>query len=115
MITIGLIGRLGADATSTEFAELQRFAINFNVCTNVQKKDPNGQYYDVPQWYRVTYFVKSTAILPYLTKGTQVYLHGEPLIESFVSKTTGAQMVSASITANRVELIGSRKEAESEK
>ena len=114
MITIGLIGRLGADAQSTEFADLKLFAISFNVCTNVQKKNQDGQYYDVPQWYRVTYFVKSTAILPYLTKGKQVYLQGEPLIESYVSKTTGAQMVSATITANRVELIGSRKEADNE-
>lgn len=113
MVQIGMIARLGADATSEELAAQGLFAVKFNACVNVQRKDQEGKYYDIPQWWRVTYFSRSTAILPYLTKGMQVYLHGEPVVDSYISKTTGAQMVSASVVAHKIELLG-RKEAENE-
>lgn len=112
MVQIGLIGRLGADATSEDLNGI--FVIRFNVCTNVQKKNNDGTYYDVPQWYKVSYFCRTTGVLPYLTKGAHVYISGEPLIETYTSKNTGAVMYSASITANKIELLGSRKEADND-
>lgn len=113
MVQIGMIARLGGDATSEELPEQGLFAIKFSACVNVQRKDQDGKYYDIPQWWRVTYFSRSTSIAPYLTKGTQVYISGEPIIETFTSKNTGAVMCSASVTAHKIELLG-RKEAENE-
>ena len=110
MVQIGIIGRLGADATSEDLSGI--FVIRFNVCTNVQKKQQDGTYSDSPQWYKVSYFCRSTGVLPYLTKGACVFVSGEPLIETYTSKNTGAVICSAQITANKIELIGRRKEGE---
>lgn len=110
MVQTNLIGRLGADATSKEFPEIGRFAINFIVCVNVRKKNNVGVYEDYPQWYKVTYFCKSTALLLYLKKGAQVFVSGEPLFESYVSQTTNATVFSVTVTASRVELLGSKQE-----
>lgn len=114
MVQIGMIARLGADATSVELPAQGLFAIKFNACVNVKRKGQDGEYYDIPQWWRVTYYSRSTAIMPYLTKGTQVYLHGEPVVESYCSKTSGATMVGASVTAHKIELLGSKNEVEDE-
>lgn len=110
MVQINLIGRLGADATSEEFTEFGRFALRFDVCSNVRKKDKDGSYFDLPQWYKVTYFVKSTALMPYLKKGTNVFVGGDLLIDSYLSQNTGNTVCSAQITASRVELLGSKED-----
>lgn len=112
MVQIGMIARLGADATSEDLQAQSLFAIKFNCCANVQRKDAEGKWYDVLQWWSVTYFSRSTGLLPYLTKGTLVYLSGEPVVETYISKTTGAQMVSARVTASKIELLSSKKEVE---
>lgn len=109
MVTIGIIGRLGGDAISEDLGDT--FAIKFNVCANVLKKR-DGKYESLPQWYKVTYFRRSTAILPYLTKGTQVYVQGELICDTYVSKNTGLQMTSLQITADRVQLIGGKEEGD---
>lgn len=110
MVQMNLIGRLGADATSKEFPEIGRFAINFTLCVNVRKKNNLGVYEDFPQWYKVTYFCKSTALLLYLKKGVKVFVSGETLFESYVSQTTNATVFSVTVTAKYIDLLESKQE-----
>lgn len=93
MIKLTAIGNLGKDAVLNNVNG--KNVINFNVAHTEKYKDAQGNQKDKTIWIDCSYWTERTAIAPYLKKGTQVYLEGQPEVRSYTAKdgTNGASLV----------------------
>ena len=71
---VTLVGRVGQDAEVRQMGEWS--VINFSVATSETYSDRNGEKKESTQWHRCAYWVKSTAVAQYLTKGKTVAVEG---------------------------------------
>lgn len=108
MISMQIIGRLGKNAEVKQVSGRQ--VINFSVAHSFKKTDGT----DVTVWVDAAYWrdaSQSVTIAQYLTKGTQVYLQGEPTARAYVSNTGDAAAV-LGINVQRIELLGSKQDSQ---
>lgn len=75
MLTVNLLGNLGADAAIKE-KNGNRF-LSMNVAHTERVKDASGNYISQTQWVSVTLNHYSEKLLPYLTRGRKVYVAGK--------------------------------------
>lgn len=91
MLKAQVIGFLGKDAVVNT---LQNGAtvINFNVAHTEKFKDAQGTQQEKTVWVECSYWTDKTAVAPYMKKGTQVYVEGQPEVKTFARQdgTTGA-------------------------
>lgn len=104
MVTIELIGNLGADAQVKE-SNGSKF-VSFNVCDN---RRVNGQ--EVSQWYGCTINRVNENLLKYLRKGQNVFVRGVPKYRVFDSALHHCKMVAVDVFVNDIQLIGSAPES----
>ena len=112
MIKLQVIGNLGKDCTTNNVNG--RTVINFSVAH--PQKDPATQK-DKPIWVECAYWTEKTAIAPYLKKGTQVFVEGQPDLKTY-TKNDGTMGVSLTLRVNTVQLLGGpngRVDADQEK
>jgi single-strand DNA-binding protein len=76
MIKLTAIGHLGKDANSNNVSG--KTVINFAVAHSEKYKDAQGNLQTKTIWVDCAYWTDKVAILPYLKKGTQVYIEGKP-------------------------------------
>lgn len=109
MIEATIIGNLGADAEMKDFGG--RKFISFRVASTKRFKDAQGNRQERTTWVDVLRYSPddSPALLPYLTKGTQVYVEGEPSVRAWTDKDGNAQ-ATLNLSASRIELLGSRRD-----
>ena len=70
-----LIGNLGKDAES-KFTPNGTSVATFSIATSWRQKDQQtGEWTDQTDWHNIKLW-KSENVVPYLTKGTQVYVEG---------------------------------------
>lgn len=100
MLKAQIIGRLGKDAEIKKSNKGD--FITFSVAVNIY-----GQ--DEPVWVSVAY--NNVKLLPYLLKGTQVYVDGNLNMRSF-RKDNGETIQTLSITNSTVQLLGAKKDNE---
>lgn len=93
MIKLTAIGNLGKDAVLNNVNA--KNVINFNVAHTEKYKDAQGNQKEKTTWIDCSYWTERTGIAPYLKKGTQVYLEGQPDVRSYTAKdgTNGASLV----------------------
>lgn len=84
MIKIQVIGNLGQDARKNDVNG--KAVINFSVAHTEQWKDAQGNQQKRTTWVECAYWSEKTGILPYLTKGTQVYVEGAPESDKYEGK-----------------------------
>ena len=101
-----LIGNLGADATCSVVSGLN--VINFNLCVTEKWKDQQGVQKEVSSWFSASYWCKSTAIAPFLKKGTLVYVEGKCEAKIYTNKE-GVQVPQQSLRVNTIQLLGGTK------
>lgn len=71
-----LVGNLGRDP-ELRYTPQGLAVCDFSMATNERKKDKNGEYHDVPTWFRVTLWRNQAEnATKYLTKGSPVYIEG---------------------------------------
>lgn len=99
LIRLEFIGHLGKDATINQI-EGGRTVINFNVANTQKYKDRNQQLCEKTVWISCSYWTKNTAIAPYLLKGTQVYIEGEPGADWYNANRTGTDGIVAQLKCN---------------
>lgn len=99
MVTIEVIGNLGANAEVKEYQGTK--FVSFNVCDNRKVGDK-----EVSQWYGCTLNKWSEKLLPYLKKGQCVFLRGVPRYRIFDSALHRCKMVAVDIMVNDIQLIG---------
>ena len=107
MIKMQVIGRLGKDCVVN--AVNGKNVINFTVAHSEKYKDSQGNNQEKTTWVDCAYWTDRTAVAPYLTKGTQVYVEGSPEVRSF-QRQDGTGGASLSMRVREVQLLGSKNE-----
>jgi len=108
MIKMQVIGNLGKDCVVNTVNG--KSVINFTVAHTEKYKDSQGVNQEKTTWVDCAYWTDRTAIAPYLTKGTQVFIEGTPEVRSF-TRNDGSAGASLSLRVREVQLLGSRKDA----
>lgn len=109
MIKLTAIGHLGKDAILNNVNG--KNVINFSVCHTEKYKDAQGNQKDKTIWVDCSYWTEKTGIAPYLKKGIQVYVEGQPEVRSYTAKdgTTGATL---SLRVGIVQLLSSGSQSQ---
>jgi len=107
MLKATLIGHLGNDAEVREFGD--RKVISFNVAHNERFRDRETQQWrDRTVWVRCSYWrdPDRLAVLPYLTKGRQVFAEGTLTVGSYTNQE-GQVIPTIDLRVNDLQLLGS--------
>jgi single-strand DNA-binding protein len=99
-----IIGNLSEDASVVELASGMN-VMNFNVAVNEKVKGEKKT-----TWYRAAKFGNDISILPFLKKGTKVFLSGKPDIEQYTNNA-GEAKANQKIIVFEIELLGSAQGA----
>ena len=105
MIKMQVIGNLGKDCVVNNVNG--KSVINFTVAHTEKYKDSQGNNQEKTTWVDCAYWTDRTAIAPYLTKGTQVFVEGQPEVRSF-TRNDGTAGASLSLRVREVQLLGRR-------
>lgn len=98
MLRLEAIGNLGADAKKKVIDSREYTAFDIAV----SKKDKTGQEHTT--W--VSVLSRNEAILPYLKKGTKVFVRGYLSVSTYKT-STGISLPSISVSASEIELLSS--------
>lgn len=109
MIKVEIIGNLGADATLQE-KNGNRF-VAFRVAnTDKWVDNSTGQVIESTQWISCTLNGDGGALLPYLKRGTKVFVRGNAQFVVFSSAKTRQMEVGVNLFVREIELCGGAKE-----
>lgn len=107
MIKLQVIGNLGKDCTVNTVNG--KNVINFTVAHTEKFRDSQGNNQEKTTWVDCAYWTDRTAIAPYLQKGTQVFVEGQPEVRSF-SRNDGTAGASLTVRVREVQLLGRKGE-----
>lgn len=107
MIKMQVIGNLGKDCLVNTVNG--KNVINFTVAHTEKYRDSQGNNQEKTTWVDCAYWTDRTAVAPYLTKGTQVYVEGTPEVRSF-QRSDGTSGASLSLRVREVQLLGRKSE-----
>jgi len=110
MIKMQIIGRLGKDCVVNTVNG--KNVINFSVAHSEKYRDSQNNLQDKTIWVDCAYWTDRTAIAQYLTKGTQVFVEGQPEARSF-QRNDGTPGSSLSLRVREVQLLGSKSDSTS--
>lgn len=105
MVSIELIGNLGADCRKVENNGASFYS--FNVCDNRKVGETEQS-----MWYGCNLNRVSDKLLPYLKKGQQVFVRGIPRYRIFDSAVHHCKMVAVDILVNEIQLVGAAPKQE---
>jgi single-strand DNA-binding protein len=108
MIKMQVIGRLGKDCVVNTVNG--KNVINFTVAHSEKFKDSQGVLQEKTIWVDCAYWTDRTAVAPYLQKGTQVYVEGQPEAKAF-QRNDGTPGSSLSLRVREVQLLGSKNDS----
>lgn len=103
MIKMQVIGNLGKDCVVNTVNG--KNVINFTVAHTEKYKDSQGNNQEKTTWVDCAYWTDRTAVAPYLQKGTQVFVEGQPEVRSF-TRNDGTAGASLSMRVREVQLLG---------
>jgi single-strand DNA-binding protein len=103
MIKMQVIGNLGKDCVVNTVNG--KNVINFTVAHTEKYRDSQGNNQEKTTWVDCAYWTDRTAVAPYLQKGTQVYVEGQPEVRSF-TRGDGTAGASLSLRVREVQLLG---------
>ncbi len=107
MIKMQVIGNLGKDCVVNTVNG--KSVINFTVAHTEKYKDSSGNNQEKTTWVDCAYWTDRTAVAPYLTRGTQVFVEGTPEVRSF-QRNDGTAGASLSMRIREVQLLGRKGE-----
>jgi single-strand DNA-binding protein len=107
MIKMQIIGRLGKDCTVNTVNG--KNVMNFTVAHSEKYRDSQGNLQEKTIWVDCAYWNDRTAVAQYLTKGTQVFVEGQPEARSF-QRNDGTPGASLSLRVREVQLLGSKND-----
>jgi single-strand DNA-binding protein len=105
MIKLQVIGNLGKDCVVNTVNG--KNVINFTVAHSEKFRDSQGNNQEKTIWVDCAYWTDRTAVSPYLTKGTKVYVEGTPEVKSF-TRNDGTPGASLSLRVRELQLVGGR-------
>ncbi len=107
MIKLQVIGNLGKDALVNNVNG--KSVINFTVAHTERFKDAQGNQKDRTTWVDCAYWTDRTAVAPYLKKGTQVFVEGQPDVRTYTTQD-GRNGASLTLRVLSVQLLGAKSE-----
>jgi single-strand DNA-binding protein len=113
---ITLVGNLGRDP-ETRYTPNGTMNVTFTMAVGWRFNDQSGQQQERTNWYRVTAWGKLAETVDrlaqngYLTKGKQVYVDGRLEAREYQDQQ-GQTRTSLDVTANTLQLLGSRADSE---
>lgn len=110
MIKLQVIGNLGKDALVNTVNG--KNVINFSVAHTEKWKDTSGTAKEKTTWVECAYWTEKQGVVPYLLKGTNVYVEGTPDVRTWESKDGGKGGSSLSVRVYSIQLLGSGKTAD---
>ncbi len=109
MIKLQVIGNLGKDCVMNTVNG--KNVMNFTVAHTERFKDAQGVQKDKTIWVDCAYWSDRTGIAPYLKKGTQVYVEGQPEVRTYQTQD-GKQGATLTLRVLSVQLLGSKSEGQ---
>lgn len=103
MLKAEIIGTIGADAEVKEFSGKKY--VSLSVACNEYTKDQQGNRTETTTWVSVLWYGDGGGLLPYLQKGTKVFVRGNLKAKAYTDKQ-GAAQASININAFEVQLCG---------
>lgn len=107
LLKLQVIGHLGQDATTNVVNG--KNVINLSVAFSEKWKDAQGVQKEKTIWVSASWWTDRTNILPYLKKGTMVYVDGQPDAKTYTTQR-GEVVAQLTVRVNEVKLLGSNKE-----
>jgi single-strand DNA-binding protein len=107
MIKMQVIGNLGKDCVVNTVNG--KNVINFTVAHTEKYKDSQGTNQEKTTWVDCAYWTDRTGLSPYLTKGKQVFVEGNPEVRTF-TRQDGTAGASLSLRVREVQLLGGKSE-----
>src|SRR5512146_1810207 len=105
-----LLGNLGRDP-ETRYTTGGDAVTNLNIATSEQWKDKSGEKQERTEWHTVVLFGRQAEVAgEYLKKGRSVYIEGRLQTRKWQDKD-GQDRYSTEIVADRMQLIGSARDA----
>ena len=102
-----LIGRLGKDP-DVRYTPDGTMVTNFNLATDEQWKDKNGEKVQKTEWHRIVTFGKLAEICGnYLVKGKLIFVEGRIQTRSWEDKD-GVKRFTTEIVANNMQMLDSK-------
>ncbi|MGP0127884.1 MAG: single-stranded DNA-binding protein [cyanobacterium endosymbiont of Rhopalodia musculus] len=106
---VNLVGRAGADP------QVKYFDSGKVLCELSLAVSRRSGRTDVPDWFRLKIWNKPAEIAAnYVRKGALIGIQGELIIETWTDRNTGANRSSPVIVVDRLELLGSKRDNDSE-
>ncbi|WP_320974031.1 single-stranded DNA-binding protein [Dysgonomonas capnocytophagoides] len=100
MIEIQAIGYLGKDAEQKTIGDYSYASFSLAITEKIKGEDKTT-------WIRVMKMDKEGKLTSYLTKGTKVWVRGNPSFSAYISKNTGEAISDATIWADKLEFCSS--------
>jgi len=101
MVKVNVIGFLGADATQKDING--KSSIGFNICDTENWTDKNGVKQSKSTWYTDKF-----GILPFLKKGTQVYVECNGINANGYAGKDGQILASINLKVQSIQLLGNK-------
>ena len=103
MIKLQIIGNMGQDA-QTNTLQNGKPVINFSVASTEKYKNESKT-----TWVKCAYFTERTGLLPYLKKGTKVFVDGSGELETYTDNN-GVQRSAIKCVVSFIQLLGGQPE-----
>jgi single-strand DNA-binding protein len=109
MIKLSAIGHLGRDAIVKEVNG--KSVINFSIAHTESWKNSEGTKFEKTTWVECAYWSDRTAVAQYLKKGTQVYVEGQPEVDTYTTRDHQT-MAKLKLRVGQIQLLGSANRPE---
>lgn len=106
MLQLNLIGNLGADAEVKNFND--RRAVCFNVAHTDRWTDENEQKHESTTWVSCIWNGEGGNLLPYLKRGTTVFLSGPISTRVYSSPKEHRMVAGLNLRVDHIELVGGK-------
>lgn len=107
MLKMSLIGNLGSDATLNQVSGKQ--VVDFNVAHTEKYKNNEGVEVNRTIWVKCAWWSEKSGIVPFLKKGTQVYLEGQPNVKTYTNNQ-GQTLPQLTLRVSLIQLLGGKQE-----
>ncbi|WP_311354011.1 single-stranded DNA-binding protein [Alloprevotella tannerae] len=109
MLKVEVIGHIGKAAEACVWDG--REFVQFPVAHKANNKGANGEWQQVTEWVQVSWRGNGGRLLPYLKKGTKVFIRGELKPQRY-KNAYGELQISLKVIASEVILCGVRNETQ---
>ena len=108
MNVITLVGRAGRDP-EVKYFESGTMVANLSLAVNGRGRDADTEWFNLEIWGK-----QAQVAADYVRKGSLIGVYGSVKTEKWTDRTTGEEKRKTVVTVDRLQLLGSKKDGESQ-